>query len=285
MTFNRQSGLDKARAFYARMMASVANSDDERLERIFEIVPREAFLGPGPWEIIVNRHFLETPSDDPAYLYQNVLVVLDGAKGINNGEPFLHAAWIGLAAPQAGETIIHVGAGTGYYTALLSMLVLPNGHVYAYEIEEDLAKRAQENLKPFLGITLIHGDATTMVLPSSDLIYVNAGVIAPPLSWLKSLRPGGRLIFPWQVNPLAGLTLLLTRSKIGFAARPLMQVAFIPCIGASDPEDSISLPSMAEAYTIRSAWLTSDYPPDESAVAIFRRVWFSNAGLEREIHL
>jgi protein-L-isoaspartate O-methyltransferase len=43
------------------MMAVASNSADERLKRIFELVPREAFLGPGPWQIKVNRRYVETP--------------------------------------------------------------------------------------------------------------------------------------------------------------------------------------------------------------------------------
>ena len=121
--------LDEARTLYARMMAAASGSADPRLERIFELVPREAFLPPGPWHIMVEHRLVETPSADPALLYQNALVVLDRQKGINNGEPFLHAGWIGAVAPGAGETVTQVGAGGGYYTAILSMLVLPGGKV------------------------------------------------------------------------------------------------------------------------------------------------------------
>jgi protein-L-isoaspartate(D-aspartate) O-methyltransferase len=222
--------LEEIRAFHAKMMSVASNSVDERLERIFELVPRETFLGPGPWQIMVNRRYVETPSADPSFLYQNTLVALDRTKGINNGEPFLHAAWIGVAAPKSGDTVVHIGAGTGYYTALLSMLVLPNGHVHAFEIEEDLASRARGNLEPFEGISVVEGDATTLALPNADLIYVNAGVIAPPTSWLKALRPGGRIIFPWQANKKAGVAVLITRTETGYAARPLMPSWFIPCI-------------------------------------------------------
>ena len=95
--------LDEARTLYARMMAAASGSADPRLERIFELVPREAFLPPGPWHVMVEHRLVETPSADPALLYQNALVVLDRQKGINNGEPFLHAGWIGATAPGPGE--------------------------------------------------------------------------------------------------------------------------------------------------------------------------------------
>ena len=79
--------LDEIRGFYAKQMASASASPDPRLERIFELVPREAFLPPGPWKIKApfENRYLETPSGDPVYLYQNVCVALDAEKGINNG--------------------------------------------------------------------------------------------------------------------------------------------------------------------------------------------------------
>lgn len=282
MTRISRASSDEVRSFHAKMMATASNSTDERLERIFELVPREAFLGPGPWQIMVNRRYLETPSADPIYVYQNVLVALDAAKGINNGEPFLHASWIGAAGPKAGDTISHVGAGTGYYTALLSMLALPRGSVHAFEIEERLARRARENLDPFEGVSVTHGDATALPLSASDLIYVNAGVVVPPVAWLKALKPGGRMIFPWQPVEGIGLAVLVTRTESAFAVRPLMPAWFIPCIGASDANHCTRAPSIPEARAIRWLWLTEDQKPDETAVAIFPEMWFSTLDLSRK---
>jgi hypothetical protein len=129
-------------------MARASGSDDPRLEETFALVRREAFMPPGPWKVLVGDEYVETPSADPAYLYQNTLVALDAEKGINNGAPFLHARWIGAVAPKAGEMVTHVGAGTGYYSAVLSMLVLPGGSLTAYEIDNELAKAARRNLAP-----------------------------------------------------------------------------------------------------------------------------------------
>lgn len=154
----QRANLDEMRGFYARLVAAASRSSDPRLayrsvdprlERIFELVPREAFLPPGPWKVMVAERYLKTPSADAAYIYQNNLVALDADKGINNGEPFLHAAWIGAVAPKPGETVTHVGAGTGYYSAILSMLVLAGGSVNAFEIDEKLAAAARHNLAPF----------------------------------------------------------------------------------------------------------------------------------------
>lgn len=282
MTADSRASLDDIRAFHAKMMAAASNSTDERLEQAFRLVRREDFMGPGPWQIRVNRLYLETPGDDPAFLYQNVLVALDSSRGINNGEPFLHAAFLGAVAPKPGETVIQIGTGTGYYTALLATLVAPDGHVHAVEIDEALANRTRENLAPFEGISVIHGDATSLELPSADLIYVNAGVVAPPISWLQALRPGGRIIVPWQASDRIGLAILIVRQEHGYSARALMPAYFIPCIGASDPTQCSKVPTVGGARSIQSVWLTRDRSPDDSAVAIYKDLWFSNAGVPTE---
>ena len=53
-------------------------------------------------------------------------------------------------AEEAAEQIRrHVGAGTGYYTAILALLAAPGGRVVAYECEADLAARAAAALRRF----------------------------------------------------------------------------------------------------------------------------------------
>jgi protein-L-isoaspartate(D-aspartate) O-methyltransferase len=272
-----KASLDEIRSFFATMMAVASGSTDPRLERTFELVRREAFVGPGPWHINIYQRTVETPSADPVFLYQNVLVRLDAAKGINNGEPFLHAAWIGAVEPKAGDVICHIGAGTGYYSAMLSVLALPGGTVNAFEIDENLARRARENLEPFENVSVIQGDATRQKLPPSDLIYVNAGVVAPPPGWLRALRPRGRMIFPWRPSPDTGLAIIISRQRAGFGVKPLMASYFIPCVGAADAEQCKKAPDQREAWSVRSVWLNADREPDETAVAICEELWFSSA--------
>lgn len=277
----RRAHIEEIRTFFAQLMAAASGSSDPRLERIFELVPREAFVGRGPWQIRAGQTYVETPSDDPAYLYQNVLVALDPERQINNGEPFLHARWLGLSAPQAGETVTHIGAGTGYYSAILSMLTLPDGTVTAFEIDERLAALAKENLKPFENVNLVCGNAVSSSLPPSDLIYVNAGVIEPPVHWLKALKPGGRLIFPLCPVQRAGVAMLITRKTDGFEAKPIMPVWFIPCIGASETAAGAIDPDIAKAWKARSVHETQTRAPDQTALITGHKVWFSSEPIDR----
>jgi protein-L-isoaspartate(D-aspartate) O-methyltransferase len=270
--------LEEVRGFYAKRMAAASGSSDPRLERIFDLVPREAFVPRGPWQVMVGDRYVETPSADPRYLYQNMLVALDAEKRINNGEPFLHAAWIGAVAPQPGEIVTHIGAGTGYYSAILSMLVRAGGHVTAFEIEPRLAEAARHNLEPFDNVSVVAGDAVLPPLPASDLIYVNAGVAAPPLPWLEALRPEGRLIFPWRPSKKVGIAVLVTRRSSGFELRPLMPSWFIPCVGASEVAGPQSF-RPAAAWQSRSIRMAAEQAADETATAVYPDLWFSTAPL------
>ena len=283
MAKQRRASLREVRLFYAKQMALASNFGDERLERAFAAVHREDFLPPGPWRIgRIGLHDcgLQTPSADPAYIYQNCLVALDEAKAINNGEPFLHAAWLGAVQPRAGDHICQIGVGLGYYTAILSRLASPGGHVTGIELDERLAADAMKNLAHNESVEVVCGNATKLTLPESDLIYVNAGVAAPPISWLKSLRLNGRMIFPWRPSESVALTLLVTRREKGFEVKPLMQAWFIPCIGASDTSGCSRVPDIDEARNVRSLWLNSQRMPDDSAIGVFPDIWFSPSGLD-----
>ncbi|WP_027168180.1 methyltransferase domain-containing protein [Mesorhizobium sp. WSM3224] len=276
------AGSDDARKFYAKLMAAQARSADPRIEQVFASVPREAFLGPGPWTVFAGDGRIETPTADPAYIYQNVLVVLDADKGINNGEPLLHAMWLDKVGPKPGEAVTHIGAGTGYYTALLSRLVEPGGSVMAFELEADLAAHARANLAAYGNVELIGGDAVANPPPSSDVIYVNAGVVAPPAAWLQALKPGGRMIFPWRPSETVGLAVLVTRAENGFACRPFMGSWFIPCVGASIAEPGAKIPTRERATRTRSIWLTAAKTPDRTATAVFGDVWFSSRAIRAD---
>lgn len=275
----QRADIREIRSFFASMMTKASGLRDPKMKRAFETVLREDYLPAGPWQVMVGNSYLETPSADPLYLYQNNLIALDVTKGINNGEPFLHASWIGAAAPQPGETVCHVGAGTGYYSAILANLVAP-GPVHAFEIDETLARAATLNVASCTNVTPINEDATRAGIPACDLFYVNAGVAAPPLSWLQSLSESGRMIIPWRPSRWVGLAIVLTRCRQGFRVKPIAPAWFIPCIGASSLDHFSKVPTSEQAWSTRSAWLRCDRSPDQSATAICEHVWFSTDPIE-----
>ncbi|MDC6168716.1 protein-L-isoaspartate O-methyltransferase family protein [Paucibacter sp. XJ19-41] len=274
------STLTAHRRFYARFIVASAGASDERLVAAFEAVPREDYVGPGPWPVFIGSGYLPTISDDPGLLYQDVLIGLAPERGINNGQPTLHARCLAAVAPAAGETVVHIGAGSGYYTAVLAHLVGPDGRVLAYEIEADLAARARQNLA-WAGerVEVMAASASAGPLPACDVIYVNAGATHPPAAWLDALKIGGRLIFP--LTPDTGMGCMLRITRLGersYAATALMRVAFIPCIGARDLAASQSLAAALERQSLGAVRsLHRDSSPDASVWCAGPGWWLSTA--------
>ena len=236
------SAVAQCRRFFAEYVVRVAGSSDARLVDAFARVARERFVGPGPWQLCVGDGYLRTPDDDPRWLYQDVVVALDADAGLNNGQPTLHACCIDAARPGLGEMVVQVGAGSGYYTAVLAQMVGPHGKVVAYEVDAPLAQRAMANLAECGNVEVRAASATTAAIPRCDVVYVNAGITDPPAAWLDALRIGARLVFPLTHDAGNGLMLLVTRTGSDrYAARVLLRVGFVACVGARCAATSRSL--------------------------------------------
>jgi protein-L-isoaspartate(D-aspartate) O-methyltransferase len=231
-----QAGTDPlwiARIAYARQICAAAGlAQGSAIEAALASTPRERFVGPPPWRIVPPRGAPATASADPAVLYRDVLVTLGGEPGLNNGQPSLHAMCIDALNLRAGEHVAHVGAGTGYYTAVLAHLIGETGVMDAYEIEPDLAERAKANLAALPQVEVHARSGAMEPFPECDAIYANAAAAEPLTVWLDSLRPGGRLLFPLAGRDGTGEMLLLTRQEEDYAASFLCPVQFVPMIGA-----------------------------------------------------
>jgi protein-L-isoaspartate(D-aspartate) O-methyltransferase len=144
---DRQPSLEVARRWFAEGLRTACHLTDARVVEAFAAVPRETFAGPGPWRLF---HFVDgywsTQDADPRRLYHNVLVALDESRGLNIGEPALWARHFDRLGVPDGARVLQLGAGSGYYTAILAELVGPTGRVDAIEIDGPLAEVAQRNL-------------------------------------------------------------------------------------------------------------------------------------------
>jgi protein-L-isoaspartate(D-aspartate) O-methyltransferase len=227
--------LAKRRAFAAEVARS-AGVGDPRIEAAFAAVPREEFAGPPPWRVGSGAFGSESVSD-PERLYEDVLVGIDAQRGINNGQPSLHAQALDALGVSEGETIVQIGAGAGYYTAILATLVGSSGRVVAYEIEPDIAARAAANLARYPQVE-VRARSGVDDLPAADAIYVSAAATHPLRAWLDALKVGGRLVFPLHAAGSNGAMLIVTRPERGAAwpARLFLGVVFIACAGAQDAE-------------------------------------------------
>lgn len=275
------------RRYFARTVALRAGAGPA-IEAAFAATPREVFAGPPPWSICVHGPagvtHLETPDDDPAHLYQDLLVAIDAAKGLNIGEPVLHARCLEALALRPGEAVLQVGAGTGYYSAILARLVGAEGSVTAFEIEPNLAARAAANLRELPQARVEARSGAVGALPPADAIYVCAGLDQPRREWLGALRPGGRLLFPLQPEGGFGGMLLLTKPRNGgpaWPARFVSRAGFVGCRvdapggagaglaaafagGGADSVRALRLDDAADGtcwFAGRGWWLSTAVPP------------------------
>jgi protein-L-isoaspartate(D-aspartate) O-methyltransferase len=273
------SSIEDHRAFYAQFIVRSAGSSDQRLIAAFAATKREQYVGPGPWSIFVNRHYLSTVSDDPRFVYQDVVIGLVPDRSINNGQPSLHAMCLAACAPKPGESVVHIGSGTGYYTAILAALVGNLGKVSAYEIEGELATKARENLRELSNVAVVAASGCEGRLPEADIIYVNAGATHPLATWLDALKIGGRLIFPMTTNSGFGVMLLVTRrSTDGYAVSIVSQAGFVPCVGARDDVASDALSAALQSRSLLAAKsLRRTGVADSTACCVGTDWWLSSA--------
>ena len=232
-----------ARRWFAEDIREVAPVvRNGKIVEAFATVPREQYLGKGPWRVhsrlaIGDIHW--TASDSPHHVCHDVLIAIDEAAGINNGLPSLWARVYDHLDIRVGATVLQVGAGVGYYTAILAELVSRQGHVIAYEIDPDLAKRASHNLRHYGNVEVICGDATTAEgLPDLDSLTACAGVTNVPVRWLDSLKAGGQLVLPYTGRDQWGFLLHLTKGKAGHAAKSLGPLGAYPCVGARSEKEA-----------------------------------------------
>ena len=220
---DRSQALRKA---YAHRIMRLAGVVDPRIEAAFAAVPREDFAGPPPWRVSPGISGLGEGEHDVASLYEDALIAIDEQRGINNGQPSLHAQSLAALTVSEGETVVQIGAGAGYYTAILAHLVGPSGKVFAYEIEADIADRARRNLAGYGQVEVMAASGVTDSLPKTDAISVNAAASHPLRIWLDALNPGGRLLFPLHPAHSCGDMLLITRPAVRI--RRLAGEAFRP---------------------------------------------------------
>jgi protein-L-isoaspartate(D-aspartate) O-methyltransferase len=282
---DRAGELTIIRAAYAKQILAVAGAArNARLEAAFGATRREDFLGPGPWWMLRFRDYVTTPDADPVYLYTNDLFGIVPERHLNNGQPSLHAYLIDQAAPAVGGHVVHVGTGTGYYTAIMAHLVGSSGRVTGIEYDPELAARAKANFAGAANVDIVEGDGAQVAFDAADVIYVNAGCTRPADSWLDRLKEGGRLILPMTSDQGfaaktpermagGGAVFRIERRGENFFAFWISAVAIFPCAGS---RDETSERALAEAFE-KGGWqkVTRLYRDQEIPG---ERCWLQGAG-------
>jgi len=258
----------EARRWLAEDLRVSCHVTSRAVVEAFATVPRERFLGPGPWTM---RGFFEggpysPDGDDPALVYHNVSIAIDASRDLYNGQPGLVARWLEDLAIPKGARVVHVGSGTGYYSAILGQLVGPSGRVWAVDVDRSLVDRARANVADWPWIEVVHGDGRTGLPARADVVLVHAGATHVLDEWLDAMADGGRLLVPLTgAMPAMGATLgkgmmlRVTRTGPGWTARVSSMVAIYSFVGGRDDAMNAALgQAMMTGALLRATRLRRD---------------------------
>ncbi len=146
-------------------------------------------------------------------------------------QPYTVAFMLELLNPLGGETILDVGSGSGWVSALLAHAVGPKGRVCGIERIEQLIEFSKNNLSKynFNNLEIIHGDGTKGLKKHApfDKIHVAAAALAIPMALKEQLKIGGKMVIPTKNNDIR---LIEKISKIKYTERIYPGFVFVPLI-------------------------------------------------------
>lgn len=178
-------------------------------------VPREAFL----------------PQSLQEFAYDDSPLPIDANQTIS--QPYIVAFMIEALNLKGGETVLEIGAGSGYAAAVLSRIA---GRVYTVERIGQLAEKAAAVLADlhYDNVLVRHGDGTQgwPEFAPYDAIIVAAGGPTVPESLKRQLKTGGRLVIPVGKDQRTQELVRVTRlSGDTFKSEDIADVRFVPLIG------------------------------------------------------
>jgi protein-L-isoaspartate(D-aspartate) O-methyltransferase len=154
---------------------------DQDVLDLLSVVRREDFVPPA------YRQMAFTDMEVP-------LTIGGRATGETMLAPKVEARILQELAVRRHESVLEIGAGSGYMAALLAHRAR---HVDTLEIDADLARFATENLARagIANVTVRHADGAdpAVNLPNYDVIVLSGSVPVVPERLLAKLSPGGRL--------------------------------------------------------------------------------------------
>jgi len=240
----------EARRWFAEDLRVSCNVTSSAIVDAFATVPRERFLGPGPWTMrgMFEGGAYSPAGDDPALVYHNVSIAIDPSRDLYNGHPGTIARWLEDLGIPRGTRVLQIGAGTGYFTAVIGHVVGAAGRVWAVEVDRGLAERARANVAEWPWIEVTHGDGRSGLPSQVDVILAHAGATHVLDEWLDALGDGGRLLVPLTValpgmGPTLGKGMMLRVTRTGpeWTAHVSSMVSPYSLVGVRDEGMSAAL--------------------------------------------
>lgn len=142
----------------------------------------------------VKRHEF-VPAEIQPYAYMDRPLPIGYDKTIS--QPFIVALMTDLLQVGAGDTVLEIGTGMGYQSAVLAALARK---VYSIELIEPLARQAMKRLagEDVTNVEIRIGDGHEGWPEHApfDRIIATAAPDLIPASLLNQLKPGGRMVIP-----------------------------------------------------------------------------------------
>jgi len=178
----------------------------------------------------VPRHDF-VPNEIKAYAYNNHPLPI--GHGQNLAAPLLIALMTHLAELQPDDVIFETGTGAGYHAAVMSQLVK---QIYSVEVIEPLADQAARMLRDRRddNVMIQAGDGYEGWAAHApyDAIIIKESLDHIPMTLLRQLKPGGRLVIP--LGPADGaqdLTVIRRTADGRLTQKSIMPVRFSPMQG------------------------------------------------------
>jgi protein-L-isoaspartate(D-aspartate) O-methyltransferase len=165
---------------------------DVRIEDAMRAAPRHLFLPDFPL--------------DRVYEDEAILTKQEGEARSSCSQPTVVAQMLEMLDLNAGDSVLEIGAGTGWNAALMANLVGPEGRIVTLDIDEDTAQKARANLQR-AGVANVEtlcadGGRGAADLGPYDAIIATAATEEISPYWLEQLKPDGRLVAPLAFNTI-----------------------------------------------------------------------------------
>jgi protein-L-isoaspartate(D-aspartate) O-methyltransferase len=172
---------------------------------------------------VPRHHFVPAPV--APFAYEDTPLPIGFDKTIS--QPFIVALMTDSVAPQPHETVLEIGTGLGYQTAILAELA---GQIWSVEIIEEFATHAEALLQAHgcanVRIRIGDGSRGWPEHAPFDKILVSVASDRPPPALLEQLKQGGRMAIPLGPEGAQLLTIIEKDAAGQLKTRELMPVRF-----------------------------------------------------------